>query len=109
MLVLYSYMVRKSRASPLQLNGQKNARPTHPEQFLSEVSTSMLMVITNILIISKVQTFVISGPSTVSDAALASNNLGDCTTDTFVISGQGGGSPVICGTNTGQHCKNLTF
>lgn len=63
-------------------------------------------------------TFVISGPSTVSEATLASNNLGDCTTDTFLISGQGGGSPVICGTNTGQHlfvdsdgstCSKATF
>ena len=41
--VLYSYMGRKSRAGPLQLNGAKNAGPTHPEQFLSEVSTSMAL------------------------------------------------------------------
>jgi len=63
-------------------------------------------------------TFVIAGPSTASDAALASNNQGDCTTDTFSITGGSGGSPVICGTNTGQHlfvdsdgstCSKATF
>ena len=35
--------------------------------------------------------------------------IGDCTTDSFSISGGAtggtGGSPVICGTNTGYHSK----
>lgn len=29
--------------------------------------------------------------------------IGDCKTDQFSITGKGSGSPVICGTNTGQH------
>ena len=40
---------------------------------------------------------------------MASNNQGDCTTDTFSITGGSGGSPVICGTNTGQHCKKPLY
>ena len=32
--------------------------------------------------------------------------IGDCTTDTFSISGgKNGGTPVICGTNTGYHSR----
>ena len=29
--------------------------------------------------------------------------MGDCLTDAFVVGGGGKSSPVICGTNTGQH------
>ena len=29
--------------------------------------------------------------------------IGDCVDDTFVLSGSGKGSPVICGSNSGQH------
>ena len=35
-------------------------------------------------------------------------SVGDCARDTFVVSSGGAsfrGSPVICGANTGQHCK----
>ena len=32
--------------------------------------------------------------------------IGDCATDQFSITGPNQGSPVICGTNTGQHSKN---
>ena len=35
----------------------------------------------------------------------AGASVGDCLTDTFVVSGGGKSSPVICGTNTGQHSK----
>ena len=34
--------------------------------------------------------------------------IGDCTTDSFVVSSSGGkGSPAICGANTGQHSNIL--
>ena len=33
-----------------------------------------------------------------------SGNIGDCVTDQFSITGTPG-TPVICGTNTGQHSK----
>ena len=36
------------------------------------------------------------------------SQIGDCKTDQFSISGERGGSPVICGENSGQHSK-LTF
>jgi len=46
--------------------------------------------------------------STVANAAADSaiaNSIGSCIADTFMVSGTstGGGSPVICGTNTGHH------
>jgi hypothetical protein len=54
-------------------------------------------------------TFVIAGPTTLSTSTAgngASGGLGgivgDCTTDQFSIASSGS-SPVICGTNTGQH------
>ncbi|XP_040565685.1 uncharacterized protein [Lepeophtheirus salmonis] len=31
------------------------------------------------------------------------SSIGDCTTDQFSVTSANGGSPVICGTNTGQH------
>ena len=31
--------------------------------------------------------------------------LGQCTMDTFQATGSGGSSPVICGSNDGQHCE----
>ena len=33
--------------------------------------------------------------------------LGDCATDQFSVTGARGGSPVICGKNTGQHSEYL--
>lgn len=50
-------------------------------------------------------TFVLNGPSTVSaGTTTAGSSIGDCTTDRFSINAPGSkGSPVICGTNTGQH------
>jgi hypothetical protein len=36
----------------------------------------------------------------------AGDGIGDCMTDQFSISSPGNvGTPVICGTNTGQHSK----
>ena len=32
-------------------------------------------------------------------------SIGDCISDQFSIDGPNQGSPVICGTNTGQHSK----
>ena len=51
--------------------------------------------------------FTLAGPrtGTVTDTASPSSNgdaIGDCLTDRFSITG-GIGTPVICGTNTGQH------
>ena len=42
----------------------------------------------------------LAAPTAATDAA-----IGQCRTDTFVASGSTGGTPVICGINTGQHCK----
>merc|ERR1712066_52578 len=36
-------------------------------------------------------------------ASLNGQAIGDCVTDSFVISGASSGTPVICGTNTGYH------
>ena len=54
------------------------------------------------------QTFTIAGPfagnvgaNTVKDDGA----VGQCRTDTFSATGTQGGSPVICGVNTGQHSK----
>ena len=33
--------------------------------------------------------------------------MGDCVTDTFTVTGSTKGSPVICGSNSGQHSKFL--
>jgi len=58
------------------------------------------------------RTFIIGGPVGLTDtdgdddagtAAASRNSVGTCATDTFVVSRTGKGSPVICGTNTGQH------
>jgi len=51
--------------------------------------------------------FMLTGPfggtaGAVADGATAAA-VGDCLTDTFRITGPQGGSPVICGTNEGQH------
>ena len=35
-------------------------------------------------------------------------SIGDCISDQFSIDGPNQGSPVICGTNTGQHSKFYT-
>ena len=37
------------------------------------------------------------------------SSVGDCVDDTFSVSSSGKGSPVICGTNSGQHSNHLTF
>ena len=56
------------------------------------------------------ETFEMSDPVTgsVSTSAPTTNGgaIGDCYTDQFSIDGPNQGSPVICGTNTGQHSKN---
>ena len=39
------------------------------------------------------------------DAGLHGGAIGDCATDSFSVSGSHFGSPAICGTNAGQHCK----
>ena len=58
------------------------------------------------------QNFVIAPPVVVVDqsgqaaATVGTGSaVGDCLTDTFVVSGSGTSSPVICGTNSGQHSK----
>ena len=38
-----------------------------------------------------------------ADSLLASGAIGQCTMDTFQVTGSGGASPVICGANDGQH------
>ncbi|XP_040579486.1 uncharacterized protein [Lepeophtheirus salmonis] len=45
--------------------------------------------------------FRISDP--VSSITNVGGSIGDCTTDSFSITGENGGSPVICGTNSGRH------
>jgi len=48
-------------------------------------------------------TTVATGGAPTAAASLNGPALGDCATDSFSISGANGGSPVICGTNTGYH------
>ena len=73
------------------------------------------------------QNFVIAPPVVVADQSGQAGNVvvavppnpgatigtgsavGDCLTDTFVVSGSGVSSPVICGTNSGQHSKTQLF
>ena len=60
------------------------------------------------------ETFSISDPVLGTAAATAVKDqggaIGDCAYDQFQISGPNRGSPVICGTNTGQHSKkSLTW
>jgi len=59
-----------------------------------------------------------AGLLAVAAASLNGDALGDCVTDSFVISGASSGTPVICGTNTGYHmivdsdgssCHNANF
>ena len=53
---------------------------------------------------------VIAGPAVAADATTTSGSAaGDCATDSFSVSAGGGGrsSPIICGTNTGQHGEYL--
>ena len=52
------------------------------------------------------QTLVIAAPAVAAAASTDSGSAaGDCATDSFSVSAGGGGrsSPIICGTNTGQH------
>ena len=53
------------------------------------------------------QTFVIAEPAVIGNGATGTigSSLGDCATDRFSVTagGSGTGSPIICGTNTGQH------
>jgi len=50
-------------------------------------------------------TFTISGPVTTAldGGHLLGGALGDCVSDTFTVTGHSKGSPVICGSNAGQH------
>jgi hypothetical protein len=50
-------------------------------------------------------TFTISGPVTSAKDGghLLGGALGDCVSDTFTVTGHSKGSPVICGSNAGQH------
>jgi len=50
-------------------------------------------------------TFTIAGPVTaaLNGGVLLGGALGDCVTDTFTLTGSTKGSPVICGSNSGQH------
>ena len=40
---------------------------------------------------------------------LAEGAIGQCTQDTFQVTGSGGASPVICGSNDGQHSEFVLF
>ena len=58
------------------------------------------------------QMFNIAGPfeplaldGTAGAVALAEGAIGQCTMDTFQVTGSGGASPVICGANNGQHSE----
>merc|ERR1712038_1255162 len=42
-------------------------------------------------------------PTAASATNFAGDAIGDCRTDTFSISSAQGGTPTICGVNTGQH------
>ena len=58
----------------------------------------------------KFQRFGIAGPQVAqANTATAGSAAGDCATDSFSVSAGGGGrsSPIICGTNTGQHGEYL--
>ena len=58
------------------------------------------------------QTFVIANPALAgADTATSGSAGGDCVTDTFAVTAGGGGksSPIICGTNTGQHGEYQIF
>ena len=49
-----------------------------------------------------------AGPDRTGAAAgtlLTGGATGHCTMDTFQVTGSGGASPVICGSNDGQHCE----
>ena len=70
----------------------------------------------NLVVISKYfsfKEFILPGgslPAVNDGTALGTENtggaLGDCTTDSFSVSGgTGSSSPVICGINTGQHSE----
>ena len=52
---------------------------------------------------------VIADPATALVGTGSSSAFGDCATDTFAVSAGGSGrsSPIICGTNTGQHGEHL--
>ena len=40
-----------------------------------------------------------------TDSFTQGGAIGQCTMDTFQVTGTGGASPVICGSNEGQHCE----
>ena len=42
---------------------------------------------------------------TATGSLLAGGAYGQCTMDTFQVTGSGGASPVICGSNDGQHSE----
>merc|ERR1719464_1843272 len=43
------------------------------------------------------------GTVATADSSTMTGAVGQCTMDTFQVTGSGGASPVICGTNDGQH------
>ena len=57
------------------------------------------------------QTFTIAAPVTpdltgaAASSLLTGGAIGQCAMDTFQVTGSGGSSPVICGSNDGQHCE----
>ena len=53
-----------------------------------------------------------TGPDRTGAAAntnLAGGAAGHCTMDTFQVTGSGGASPIICGSNDGQHSEFTGF
>ena len=46
---------------------------------------------------------------TATSSLLAGGAYGQCTMDTFQVTGSGGASPVICGSNDGQHSEFVLF
>lgn len=64
--------------------------------------------------LSFIQSFIIAAPQVGTTVEVAPTDplntfgasIGDCTTDTFVVSSPGRvGTPVICGDNSGQHSE----
>ena len=49
------------------------------------------------------------GTAAVKAGTTQGGSIGDCVSDQFSIDSPNQGSPVICGTNTGQHSKNKLY
>ena len=85
------------------------------KQNLGDPGNRIQLIISNHPLRFDFESFEISDPvlgTAASSGAKTTNGgaIGDCKTDQFSIDGVNGrGSPVICGTNTGQHSKKNKF